>query len=1158
MKKSLIISAIALMAAARVYAVMGTGTITGSTKEINGGMIYTVNEDVTITAGPGTNALVAVNKGSGDNSIVVIDIQGGHTLKLKGGDASGRTGAGAGIMLPAGMTLFITGKGTLEATGGNAANGGNADGGSDAWRYSSDKKQFVNGRGGSGGDGGGGAAAGIGGNGGQGSKRGDSSDVEVRDASTQSFPADGASGGSATGGTDGTAGGNVFILGDVSVIATGGSKGSAGSVSNKYGTHVKDTYRNDHSFAGGGGPGGAGGGGGAAHPIGGGGGGGGAGGSGGSGSFLIVDDWDDFSNLNLRVPGSDPAEVDEQYIRGARAGNGGGAKNLDGSLSGGGTKTNGEEGKKHSNYETDKQESKAGNGGDGCEGHTQGARGTIHLLPTAGLFTSTPSERDALESVPQYNFLNVTVTLKLGLKDASGNDVTTTFQQPFANKMKAIGDVDVNGVNPRIKRPGYRFAGFWTDDGVCLYGPDYEPTMAISPFTQNFTLTARWEVDSSILSVTSSGDAASTLDIYGNEAITLRDAVNALVANPQLVGADGRRRITFEKLEENDTVIRLNSAIEVPAGVRSFEINGLYGLEKGVQIVAGSNARHLYFKGKSSDGGAFSLASLTFTGMNASFNWHGGAISINGKAAVSVDSCSFLGNRMNGEYNGAAIAVMYEGAELFVTSSTFAGNSANHHAGAVYVHGAYALVVNTTFSGNSAGSLGGALLEDGGGQIDLLNCTFAKNTANAGCSIYSANGNAAIRGVNCIFADSDAVSMHNGGTFSNYWCSMNVDSTKVFAASGNAITQVVAGVTHVIHPPLGGAAAGNEDAAEIYHDSSYENILAVGRDGREIVLAGNRDLAKIPFVVDQLATVRTSPTRGAIRLAVGTEPVTVELDGVLYNTDGTPKANESVNATVTVSYSDGSMVATNMAVNTADYGIFGLSVPVDGSDGLTHNVTGVTVDKLGPDPIAVTMSPYALTAASVGVLGSNDYMPLYGDAVAIGNVAAGSISVTNSFDARAAGSFTAGALKGFKDIDLESIEVTGGTLDWLGGEKPASGSEAFANLSEMTIGGGSDVDNVGTISGSKECSWTAKNDGFFQLQAKCQDPKNTTLKLELFNESNTSIAVVTPEGSLGKESETQRFIWTVPVRKGDTVKLTLSKGTILAVKAQFIYFGVAE
>ena len=53
-------------------------------------------------------------------------------------------------------------------------------------------------------------------------------------------------------------------------------------------------------------------------------------------------------------------------------------------------------------------------------------------------------------------------------------------------------------------------------------------------------------------------------------------------------------------------------------------------------------------------------------------------------------------------------------------------------------------------------------------------------------------------------------------------------------------------------------------------------------------------------MIDQLAAVRTAPTRGAVRLAVGTEPVTVELDGVLYDEGGNPKSNQLVNAEVTV------------------------------------------------------------------------------------------------------------------------------------------------------------------------------------------------------------------------------------------------------------------
>ena len=51
---------------------------------------------------------------------------------MTGGDANGRDGAGAGILLPSDMTLYITGKGRLTATGGNAASGGNGAGGGNA------------------------------------------------------------------------------------------------------------------------------------------------------------------------------------------------------------------------------------------------------------------------------------------------------------------------------------------------------------------------------------------------------------------------------------------------------------------------------------------------------------------------------------------------------------------------------------------------------------------------------------------------------------------------------------------------------------------------------------------------------------------------------------------------------------------------------------------------------------------------------------------------------------------------------------------------------------------------------------------------------------------------------------------------------------------
>ena len=752
-------------------------------------------------------------------------------------------------------------------------------------------------------------------------------------------------------------------------------------------------------------------------------------------------------------------------------------------------------------------------------------------------------------------------TLDLDIKKSAGSSETAkvTISQPFANAMEVIPDTEVEGVNPRVKRPGYRFTGFWTTRegaGTCVYGPDYKPTMVLSPYTQDMTLYARWEIDSSILSVTSSGDGESALDVYGNEAITLRDAVNALVANPGLVGTDGRRRVTFEKLDATNRVIRLASEIEVPAGVRSFEINGLCELEpgvKGVEIVAGSNARHFNFRGKTSDeDGGFSIANLNFEGGNAT---EGGSLQINGGANVSIDTCSFIGNRAS-SYGGAIYLASATTNYLLVTSSTFANNSANN-GGAVRMigKGNVALFVNTTFSGNTASNYGGAINAINGSELDFLACTFTGNAAGSASKGPALSVSTPVKAVNCIFAGTSPQFQGELDRVATYWTSVDANPSKVFTSHGAAITQIVAGVTHVIHPPLGGANACNEDAAEIYCDPSYENIRAVGRDGTSVTLAGHPDLAKIPFVVDQLAAVRTAPTRGAIRLAVGTEPVTVELDGVLYNADGTAKANQPVNATVGISYSDG-LVTTNLTIKTADYGVFGLSVPVDGSDGLSHNVTAVQVDALGPDPIAVTMAPYALTAASVELLGSNDPLFLYGDAIAIGNVAAGSISVTNSFDARS-GSFTAGELKGFSNIDLERVDISGGTLDWLGGAnaQTANRVDTFATLADMTIGGGVVAKDTGA---GKVSRWTASNDGFFQLQAQCNNPKDTTLKLDIVGDKDSLIAEVTPEGKLGDASDKRRFIWTVPVRSGDTVRLTMSSGELSLVKAQFIYFGVAE
>ncbi|MBQ6136907.1 MAG: carbohydrate-binding domain-containing protein, partial [Kiritimatiellae bacterium] len=87
--------------------------------------VYVVPHSVTLTRTTPYTALY-VEPGA----TAVIYIPSNVTFTVNGGNASGTEGAGAGIRVDSNSTLVVTGEGTLNVTGGNAANG--ADGG--AWR----------------------------------------------------------------------------------------------------------------------------------------------------------------------------------------------------------------------------------------------------------------------------------------------------------------------------------------------------------------------------------------------------------------------------------------------------------------------------------------------------------------------------------------------------------------------------------------------------------------------------------------------------------------------------------------------------------------------------------------------------------------------------------------------------------------------------------------------------------------------------------------------------------------------------------------------------------------------------------------------------------------------------------------------------------------
>jgi len=215
---------------------------------------------------------------------VYLYIPSGTTLTCTGANASGTTGGGAGIELTEGNTLCLIGSGTVNATGGNAANGGNGGNGNDA--ECTYDVSILGGSGGNGGNGGGGAGAGIGtrgangGNGGAGGQRNGSYGQE-----TTQYGVDGNAG--SAGSTAGAMGNLYVVTSSVNLSATGGSAGSSGTGGNRGLTASQHPGSNLYMASGGGG-GGAGGFGGGASNIGTGGPGGGGGGGGAAGNVAWV------------------------------------------------------------------------------------------------------------------------------------------------------------------------------------------------------------------------------------------------------------------------------------------------------------------------------------------------------------------------------------------------------------------------------------------------------------------------------------------------------------------------------------------------------------------------------------------------------------------------------------------------------------------------------------------------------------------------------------------------------------------------------------------------------------------------------------------------------------------------------------------------------
>ena len=123
MKKTIL--TVLLVAAATAQARFSESHIplsSGTDANLQNNTIYDVNSDLTLSAAAGSSKFRVLG-----SNVVAINIKKDVTLTLKGGDATGETGAGAAISVASGATLDVGAGNTLRQSvlnaGGTLANG---------------------------------------------------------------------------------------------------------------------------------------------------------------------------------------------------------------------------------------------------------------------------------------------------------------------------------------------------------------------------------------------------------------------------------------------------------------------------------------------------------------------------------------------------------------------------------------------------------------------------------------------------------------------------------------------------------------------------------------------------------------------------------------------------------------------------------------------------------------------------------------------------------------------------------------------------------------------------------------------------------------------------------------------------------------------------
>lgn len=409
---------------------------------LENGIIYTITQNVTISAVDCHSAMKVA-----DGATATIYIPRGLTLTVNGSNGNGRISGGAGITVPSNSTLVITGEGTLNVRGGNAGAGGAGSNGGDGW-LNQKTEHGAGGQGGQGGYGGGGAGAAIGGYGGNGHAAQNGPGGTEKYCGINKYDHTGNNGYASVKGDNGYSMGKVYVMGSVTINATGGQPSYTTAGAGNWGRSVNDkgsgwTY---YYTSGAGGPGGGGGSGyGVTYDVGGGAPGAQCGGTGASGGT-----WSQSGSWAYNV-GRSGAGGKGHY-------NGAQNSNTPGSRGG------------------------AAGGAQSGDEASSGGHGNLYSLGTRNVGNRTAEAHDEAwmgRALPKYLYIT--------LQFDNGNETSDRIEN-----MNVLYGVDMKQIKaPR--RTGYHFLGYYDQKagGRQIYDSNGNPT-SVSLFTENTTIYAQW------------------------------------------------------------------------------------------------------------------------------------------------------------------------------------------------------------------------------------------------------------------------------------------------------------------------------------------------------------------------------------------------------------------------------------------------------------------------------------------------------------------------------------------------------------------------------------------------------------------------------------------------------------------------------------------